>query len=386
MVEVVWRRWGIIIAWAIASAGGLAHAEQYVRTNAPHAVILDDETGTVLFEKAAQTPIHPASMSKLMTAGIVIDLLHRGELTLDTPFSVSERAWRTGGSKMFVLVDTDIRVEDLLKGLLAQSGNDAAIVLAENVAGTEEAFVTLMNERAKAWGLTSSTFANVTGQTDPGHQMSALDLARLGHLLWNRYPDYRYLFGIEAFTWSDIEQRNRNSLLGNFPGADGMKTGYTEEAGWGGGGTAELNGVRRFTVVAGLDSSRDRTREAARLMEASFADFETRAFFEPGTIIATAEVFGGQSDTVPLRIDVPVSFTLHRRALSRASAKVIYTGPLTAPVREGDQAAVLEVTIPGQGTREFPLYAAETVKDLGVLAKMGSGLKALFTPPEEPIF
>ncbi|MEM9422238.1 MAG: D-alanyl-D-alanine carboxypeptidase family protein, partial [Pseudomonadota bacterium] len=356
-----------------------ARAEQYVRTTAPHAIILDSATGKVLFEKEARVPIHPASMSKLMTAGVVIDLISRGELSLDTPFHVSERAWRTGGSKMFVLVDTEIRVEDLLKGLLVQSGNDAAIVLAENVAGTEAAFARLMNERAKAWGLEHSRFANATGQTDDKHQMSAIDLAKLAKRLWDDYPDHRYLFGLPSFTWSDIEQRNRNSLLGNFPGADGMKTGYTDEAGWGIVATAERNGVRRFMVIAGLESASNRTQQAARLMELSFQDFDTRTFFAPGDVVTDAKVFGGRSETVPLRIDVPVSFTMHRRALDRATGKVTYKGPVSAPVRQGDQLAVLHVTVPGQGTREFPLYAASTVKGLGVFAKIGIGLRALFT-------
>ncbi len=357
-------------------------SSRYVSTKAPYAVIMDAESGDILFEKEARVPIPPASMSKLMTAAVVLDLIQKGEIGPDTLFAVSEKAWRTGGSKMFVLVDTQIRVEDLLKGLIVQSGNDAAVVLAENIAGSEEAFARLMTQRAREWGLQHSRFSNPSGQTDEGQRMSAIDLARLARRIWTQFPDYRYIFGMKTFTWSDIEQRNRNPLLDSFNGADGMKTGHTEEAGWSIVGTAEREGRRFFIVAAGLSTQQSRADEADRLMRIAFEDFATRTFFEAGEVVAEAEVFGGQKDVVPLRIDAPLRFTRHRRVLDQADAKVIYTGPLTAPVRKGEQVAILEVSLPDEPTREYPLYVAETVRGLSPTAKIGLGVRVLFTPPE----
>ena len=359
-----------------------AQADDYLETRARQAIIVDYESGVTLFAKDADTPIMPASMSKLMTAAVVLDQIDRGQISLRSKFNVSEKAWRTGGSKMFVLVDTEIAVEDLLKGLLVHSGNDAAIVLAENISGSEEAFVDLMNRKAAEWGLEQSTFVNPTGLPDPDQLMSVRDLATLTSHIWREYRDYRYLFGIAEFEWSDILQKNRNPLLASFDGADGMKTGYTDDAGWGLVGTAERNGDRRIIVVAGLADERARGREADRMMSLAFSEYETRTFFDVGDIVGTADVFGGRSDTLPLRIDVPVRFTRHKRALDTAQAKVVYDGPLLAPIREGQQVAILEVTIRNEGTSQFPLYAAERVGGLGPLAKISLGLKVLFTPPD----
>lgn len=380
------RRLLVVILALCVWLTGAASADNYFTTRAPHAVILDGDTGNVLFAHKADVPIRPASMSKIMTAAVVLDLVDKGEITMDTRFKVSRKAWRTGGSKMFVLVDTEIRVEDLLRGLLAVSGNDAAIVLAENISGSEEAFAELMNERAKAWGLTQSTFANPTGREDENQRMSVLDLAKLARLIWQRFPEHWTLFSIETFTWSDIEQKNRNPLLASFDGADGMKTGYTEEAGFGLVGSATRDGTRRFIVVAGFEKAPERAREANRLMRLAFSEFDRRTYFEAGDIVGAADVFGGQQPAVPLRIEVPVRFTLHRRELDGAEAKIIYQGPLMAPVREGEQVAVLQLSMPGQETREYPLYTAESVRPLGVMAKMGIGLRLLFTPPTEPVF
>ncbi|MEM9988526.1 MAG: D-alanyl-D-alanine carboxypeptidase family protein, partial [Pseudomonadota bacterium] len=345
---------------------GNAYAERYFTTKAPHAVILDDKSGKILFEKAADIPISPASMSKLMTVAVVLDLIEKGELTPQTPFRVSEKAWRTGGSKMFVLVDTEIQVEDLLRGVMTVSGNDAAIVLAENIAGSEEAFAQVMNERAKSWGLKASRFHNPTGADHPDQKMSAKDLARLAHQLWHRHPDYRYLYSLPEFTWSEITQANRNPLLRTFPQADGMKTGFTDDAGYSLVGTASKDGARRFIVVAGLDSENDRRREATRMMGLAFSEFDTRQFFAAGDVVGEAEVFGGQVQNVPLVIDVPVLFTLHRQQLDAARAKIVYPGPISAPIPEGEQVAILELTMPGEPKREYPLYTREKVKSLGV--------------------
>lgn len=372
----------VAIAAALTFMLAGAMAQEYFPTAATHAVIIDGETGKLLYGKNHQQAIEPASMSKLMTVGVVFDRISRGEITMDTEFQVSERAWRTGGSKMFVLVNDRIRVEDLLKGTLAVSGNDAALVLAENHPGGEAGFVRAMNARAAEWGLKASTFTNPMGLPDPGQTMSVQDIAILGRHLWRAYPDYRYLFGIKEFTWSDITQTNRNPLLGVFDGADGMKTGHTDTAGYGVIGTATRNGDRRFIVVAGLPSAEARAREADRVMGLAFSEFENRVWFEPGDIVATAAVFGGKADNVSLTIDTRVGYSGHRSVLDDTTARAEFAEPLEAPVRKGQRAGILTVQIPGEDAREYPLYTNEKVREIGAFAKLALGLQILFTPPD----
>ena len=378
-------------SWLISlSLGGLfalatAHGQNtdLISTKATQAVIMDASTGTILYGKEPDRPVPPASMSKLMTVAIVLDLIKQGRLTLETPFQVSEKAWRTGGSKMFVLVDTEITVGNLLKGMIVQSGNDACIVVAENIAGGEDAFATLMNARAKAWGLTESSFANPTGLPHPDQRMSMRDLARLARHIWYEFPEHRHLFSLPEFTWSEIRQPNRNPLIGTMEGARGMKTGHTDEAGFGVVGLAERDGITRIAVVTGLESEDERAVAAGALMDRAFDSFETRRFFTAGDVVGTAEVFAGKADTVPLRIDQDVEFLMHKQRFRGTEAEVIYDGPLRAPIREGQQIAVLRLSMPGDRDREYPLYTAAEVKGLGFFEKIGLGLQQLFTPPAE---
>ena len=363
-----------------------AAAQDFVQTPAPQAIIMDADTGVVLWGKAADEPMPPASMSKLMTAAVVLDLIDQGVIADDTPFEVSAKAWRTGGSKMFVLVDTTIPVIDLLRGLIVQSGNDAAIVLAENVAGTEEGFVRLMNAKAAEWGLDESSFANPTGLPDPDQRMSPRDLAALTKRIWDRYPEHRAIFSMPEFTWSKITQANRNPLIGTFEGARGMKTGHTDESGYGVTGLAERGNERRIIVVNGLDSDLERRRAADRLMTTAFDQYDTHTFAEAGAVVAEAEVFAGQAETVPLTIRSDLTFTLHHRSLDGAKARVEYDSPLPAPVREGDRVGVLHLTMPGEEDREYPVYAAADVKGLSATAKIGLGFRKLLTPPEPEAF
>lgn len=377
----------VILVFGLSWAHGAPSAAQdFVTTRAAHAIIMDHDTGQVLWGHRADEPMPPASMSKLMTVAVALDLIERGELSNDTPFTVSKRAWRTGGSKMFVLVDTQIRLEDLLKGIIVQSGNDAALVVAENIGGSEEGFVRLMNEKAAEWGLEESRFANPMGLDHPDQRMSARDLADLTRRIWSRYPDHRYLFSLPEFTWSKITQTNRNPLLATFDGALGMKTGYTDDAGYGVVGIAERDGRTRIVVAAGLDSAGARRREADRLMRVAFDDYDTRTFFTSGSVVGEAEVFAGRAETVPLALDKTIGFTLHRRSLDGAEARIVYQGPLPAPVREGQQVGVLKLTMPGEPEREYPLYTTEAVKGLSALSKIGLGMQALLTPPEPEAF
>ncbi|MBB4659478.1 serine hydrolase [Parvularcula dongshanensis] len=371
---------------ALVLLAGTAQAADAVSTRAREAIIVDYDTGNVLYGKAADEPMQPASMSKLMTVAIVLDLIEQGTITKDTPFEVSENAWRRGGSKMFVLVDTTITVENLLKGIIVDSGNDACVVVAENIAGSEDAFAKLMNVKAKEWGLEQSHFSNPTGLPDPEQLMSPHDLAKLTRRIWERYPDYHYIFGLQEFTWSKIKQTNRNPLLGMFDGALGMKTGHTEETGYGVVGLAERDGKKRILVLHGLESEAARRREADRMMTIAFTEYDTRTFFEPGDVVGEAEVFAGREETVPLMLEAEARFTLHRHSLDGAEATLVYQGPIPAPVKKGEEVGVLKLSMPDEPEREYPVYAAKSVKALSAWSKVGLGLQALLTPPEPDAF
>ena len=375
-------RWFLALLAFLAPAS----AQDFVSSRASQGAILDYGSGQLLWGKGADEAMPPASMSKLMVVAVVLDLMERGTISSDTPFDVSEKAWRTGGSKMFVLVDTQITVENLLRGILATSGNDACVVVAENVAGSTEGFVALMNAKAEEWGLEESRFANVTGLPDENQRMSPRDLAMLAKRLWERYPEHRYLFSIREFTWSEITQANRNPLLATFEGAMGMKTGYTDEAGFSLVGLAERGGETRILVLQGLESAAARRREADRMMRVAFDEYHTHSFASAGDVIAEAEVFAGRAATVPLTLGTDLRFTLHERSLDGAEASIEYPSPIPAPIREGEQVGVLRLTMPGEPEREYPLYAKEGVRTLGATAKIGLGLRRLLTPPDAEVF
>lgn len=367
---------------AALSVTASAFAQAPFETDAEFAAIMDYRTGELLFEKNARTPTAPASMSKLMTVAIVFEQLKNGSLSLSDEFDVSEKAWRMGGSKMWVRVDTKITVENLLRGVVVQSGNDACIVLAENIAGSEDAFAELMNRKAREWGLSDSTFANATGWPHENHKMSMRDLALLTRKIIHDYPEHYALFAEAEFTWEKIRQPNRNPLLDLVDGADGLKTGHTEESGYGLVGSAIMDGERRIIVVNGLDSERARATESGRLMRIAFNDFATKEFYAPGDIVGDAQVFKGAQKAVPLITADNVSMILHRSMLDDTKATVIYEGPVSAPVRENQQIGLLRVEVEGGQTKEFPLYAGRAVGETGVFGKIALGAKKLLAKPE----
>lgn len=371
-----------LLASAVLCATGHASAQEPFATEADYAVIMDYRTGEVLFEKDARTPTAPASMSKLMTVAIVFERLREGSLQLSDEFDVSEKAWRMGGSKMWVRVDTKIPVEDLLRGVVVQSGNDACIVLAENIAGSEDAFAELMNRKAREWGLNDSTFANATGWPDENQKMSMRDLALLTRKIIHDYPEYYALFAETEFTWEKIRQPNRNPLLDLVDGADGLKTGHTEESGYGLVGSAVQDGERRIVVVNGLESERQRATESARIMRIAFNDFATKDFYSPGDIVGEAAVFKGKQQSVPLITADKVGMILHRSMLDDTKATVIYEGPVEAPIRENQQIGLLRVEVEGGQAKEFPLYAGRAVQETGFFGKIGLAAKMLLAKPE----
>jgi len=359
-----------------------ASLAQNFDTAASHAVILDFETGEVLFSKNGEEAMPPASMSKLMTTLMAFEALDNGTLTLDTELPVSVYAWQTGGttsgsSTMFLEPNTRVRVDDLLRGIIVQSGNDACIVLAEGLEGSEGAFADAMTARARELGLTSSTFANSTGWPDPEQRMSAIDLAHLAAIIIRDHPDYYAIYDEREYTYNGIRQFNRNPLLGVFDGADGLKTGHTEESGYGLVASAERDGVRRIIVFNGMGSERERANEAERMMRAAFSDFDVYPLFEAGATVGEADVFMGEADTVALRIDDDAVVGLHRRDRRDMSVSIVYDGPVSAPIAEGDPIGHLVVETESGVAREFPLVAAESVARKGMFGRAMDALVGL---------
>lgn len=356
--------WLLLALFHLSAALAPAHAAVEYETAARNAILIDAETGTVLYEKEADKPIPPASMSKLMTVYMVFERLKDGRLSLDDTFPVSEKAWRKGGSKMFVDVNTDISVQDLIQGIIVQSGNDACIVVAEGIAGSEENFAAMMTEKAHALGLSNSRFANATGWPDENHRMSVRDLARLGYLLMTQFPEYYHYFKQDSFTYHGIRQPNRNLLLGKNLGVDGLKTGYTEEAGYGLAASANQQGRRLVSVVAGLDSARARASETEKLLRYGFMNFETRTIAQPEWSIATADVWLGETASVPLYPRSPVILTYPITKRDAITVTAEYQDTLTAPVQRGEAVGTLTIERPTGDALQVPIVAGQDVAPL----------------------
>ena len=348
-----------------------AHA---IETAAKQAILVDDATGRVLLEKDADILMPPASMSKLMTVYLVFDRLAEGSLALDDTMLVSKKAWRMGGSKMFVRVDTRVSVEDLLRGVIVQSGNDASIVLAEGLAGSEEAFAELMTERSRELGLTDSVFRNSTGWPDPEHLMTARDLALLAQRVINDHPQYYPYFAEKTFTYNQIRQGNRNPLLYRDAGADGLKTGHTEASGFGIVASAVRRDRRLILVLNGLTSVNERAREVERLLDWGFREFKNYELFKPGEVVDVAPVWLGEEASVPLVIEEPLVITLTRKARRDMKVAIVLDGPASAPVTKGTRLARLVISAPDTEPIERPLVAGEDIGRLGLVGRVGAAI------------
>lgn len=338
-------------------------------------ILLDYQTNTVLEAKNADEPMPPSSMSKLMTAYMVFEAIHSGALSLDDEFQVSENAWRlggaaSGGSTMFLEPNTRVRVEDLLRGIIIQSGNDACIVVAENMAGSEEAFADEMTERARELGLRGSSFANATGLPDPDHYMTANDLALLARRIITDFPEYYSLYEETEFTYNEIKQFNRNPLLYRPGGADGLKTGHTEIAGYGLTASAVRDGRRLILVANGMESTQARSTETAKLLDWGFRNFTNKDLFRAGELVSDAEVWLGLEESIPLIIEEDVTVTIPRQAWRTLEVKAVYEGPIAAPIEQGASVAKLVIDGEGMDPLEYNLVAGASVAQLGFVGRI----------------
>jgi serine-type D-Ala-D-Ala carboxypeptidase (penicillin-binding protein 5/6) len=354
------------LAGATAFAAPAPKPGEPFQTAAPNAILMEADGGSVLFEKNADTLIPPASLSKMMTAEFVFNEIKQGTRKPSDEFIVSTNAWRTGGapshtSSMFIPIHSRVSIDDLLRGLIIQSANDAAIVLAEGIAGSEDKFAELMTARAREIGLDKATFGNSNGLPNPRQLMTARELGKLAQHLIRTYPDQYKLYSEREYTFNKIRQFNRNPLLTMNIGADGLKTGFTKEAGYGLVGSAVQNGLRLIVVVNGLKTEKERADEAKRLLEWGFHNFQLNLLFEEGQIIADAKTFGGDRRNVALVAQRPVRLMMARGVRERIIARVVYSGPVRAPVQKGRKVGILKVWRGDVMVLEVPLEAAEDV-------------------------
>ena len=372
----------LLTVLALVLLAGPALAQVQFETQAKFAILMDAESGTVVFQKDADQPMEPASMAKLMTLAVVFNEIRAGRLSLTDEFFVSEHAWRTGGamsdgSTMFAELNSKISVENLVRSVIIQSGNDAAIVLAEGIAGSEGSFAAMMNELGEDIGMTGSHFTNPTGLPDPDMYATARDLAELARYLIREFPEYYHYFSEPEMEWNGIKQPNRNSLVELGIGVDGLKTGHTEASGYGSVISTAEGGRRLIAVVHGLTSMAQRTEEGRKLVTWGARAFERVAAYAEGAIVAHANVYGGTSGSVGLVGRGEVALYLPRGSRKCLSAQVVYTGPLMPPVVEGDQVAELRVYCDDQLVQTAPLFAAESVEEGDIVRKATDALKQL---------
>lgn len=376
------RRFLFALSFALAAfsgplLAGPASAEP-AATNAKHVYIVDFQTGSVLYDKMGEERLAPASMSKLMTAYMLFDALKRGDVKLTDTFRVSQKAWSTQGSKMFVDIDSNVKIEDLIRGMVIQSGNDASIVIAEGLAGSEEAFAERMNAKAKEIGLTGSNFRNSTGWPDPDHYMTAKDLATLARRLIQDFPEYYRFYSETEFTWNGIKQGNRNPLLYRAgSGVDGLKTGRTEEAGYGLTASAIRDGRRIVMVVQGLTGMQERADETGQLLDWAYRETGNFTIAVQGAVLTEAPVQYGEAETVPLAVPQDLLLTLPRADRQKVTARAVVPTPIMAPVAAGQEIGKLIVTAPNMPDFAYPLVAAQDVPEVGIGGRIAINLQRL---------
>jgi D-alanyl-D-alanine carboxypeptidase (penicillin-binding protein 5/6) len=367
----------VVMALALVSVGAAAAAAENAvepRVASAEHYLVDYASDTVLSASDADEPVPPASLTKLMTAYVVFGALEEGKIRLDDEALVSKKAWRTGGSRMFIEPNSHVRVEDLVRGMLIQSGNDASTALAEHVAGSVEAFVDLMNEKAAALGMQSSVFKNPTGLPARGHVSSAHDMAILAKAIIATYPKYYGLYAEREFSYNGITQQNRNALLLRDLGVDGMKTGFTEAAGYCIVSSAERDGMRLIAVVLGAKTAKIRNDGAQALLQYGFANYETHRLYAAGEQVSAARVWGGRPETAPLGLERDLFVTIPRGSYAALAATMDLTVQLIAPLREGTRVGEVKVSLEGSTLASLPLVALKPVLDGGLWTRVMSEL------------
>jgi serine-type D-Ala-D-Ala carboxypeptidase (penicillin-binding protein 5/6) len=376
-IQPVWRLLAAAAVVAIGFGGAVYAANNSVQGakkddnafdgDAPTAILMEANSGSILFEKNADELRAPSSMMKLMTAEVVFNAIKEGKVKLTDEYRISENAWRkggapSGGSTMFAAINSKVSVDDLLHGAIIQSGNDSCIALAEGMAGNERIFANdYMTKRARELGLTKSTFGNSNGLPDPNNKMTVRELAKLARHIILDFPEFYKLFNEREFTWNKIRQQNRNPLLNSMTGADGLKTGYTKEGGYGMVGSAVANGIRLIVVVNGLEDPDDRAQEAKKMLEWGFRNFETRTLFAENQYVGYAKVFGGTSRSVKLASREPIKVMVPKNGSEKLIARIVYSGPVRAPIQEGQRIGVVRVWRGQNVAMEAPVYAAEAI-------------------------
>lgn len=364
-----------VIAAALAlSASGTAIA---VETTAKQAIVIDYDTGNVLFAKNADERVGPASMTKMMTVYLLFSRLKDGRMSLEDELTVSEKAWRKGGSKMYVEVGKKVKVEDLIRGIVVQSGNDASIVVAEALGGTEDAFAIEMTERGAALGMTGTNFRNASGWPDPDHYTTVRDIAMLAIATIRDFPDFYHYYSEKNFIFNKIKQTNRNPLLYKDIGADGLKTGHTEESGYGLAGSAIRDGRRVVIVAHGMSSMKERSAQSERLINWAFREWGQYALFESGETIADVPVWLGVEETVPVIIKDKLVVSVPRMSRKKMSVRVVHQESVPAPIAKGDEIAKLVVSAPGMEDISVPVYAGADVGEKGFFGRIGTAIGQL---------
>jgi serine-type D-Ala-D-Ala carboxypeptidase (penicillin-binding protein 5/6) len=382
-----WR--GIISAIAaFGFVAALPASAQLIDTPAEYAVIMDHDTGQILYSKRGDEPMTPASMTKMLTAFTVFELIERGELSLTDRFTVSEDAWRRGGfpsgtSTMGLKPKDTPTVEELLHGVITMSGNDACIVLAEGISGSEPAFAARMTQMAHDIGLSSVNFVNSTGLEGEGHVISAIDLAKLAKMTIDRYPQYYPWYSLPSYTWRDYTQQNRNPLL-EVAGADGLKTGHLESSGYGLTASAMRDGVRRTIVINGLPTMAARAQEAERLMRIAMQSFELKTIGPETVTLPDVPVWLGEQRTVPVSLAEPIKVVGHKAAFTKATAELVLDKTVKAPVKKGDKVAMFVVTLTGQDPVSAPVIAEADVKKLGFVGMAIEGISTMMRGEDAP--
>lgn len=356
----------VAILIAIAPLNAVAAS---IDTAAKQAIVFDVDTGTVLLEKNPDQQMPTSSMSKVLTAYLIFDALKAGTLSPDDTFTVSEKAWRKGGSKMFVEVNKQVEIMDLLRGVIIQSGNDATIVLAEGLSGSEEAFAGAMNEKARELGMENSNFMNASGWPDPKHYSTARDLGKLAEALIENHPEYYKIYSEKEFSYNDIPQQNRNPLLYQNIGADGVKTGHTEVGGYGLIGSGVSGDRRVIFVINGLESSAARAQESKKLLQWALNSFKNETLVQANAVVGKAEVLLGEQDSVNLTVNEDVELTVPHNADRDIEITTQYEGPLKAPIKQGDAVGKLVISIPNQPDVTQPIYAASDVEAKGFISQ-----------------